>query len=100
MQILRSRVVLSVLSLMAVSSCPSFGSLMWPQRGHDATPREMALAAKDCTCEVDPVEISSWLAYDLLPTTMGAAKAQAPGTYRGNRSSERSSAVLDRHRPT
>ena len=59
-----------------IDRCPSLGSLMWPQRGHDATPREMALAAKDCSCEVDPVEISSWFAYDLLPSTMGVARAQ------------------------
>jgi hypothetical protein len=58
-----------------IDRCPSFGSLTWPQRGHDATPREMARAAKDCSCEVDPVEISSWFAYDLLPTTMGVARA-------------------------
>jgi len=59
-----------------IDRCPSFGSLTWPQRGHDATPREMALAARDCTCEVDPVEISSWFAYDLVPSTMGIARAQ------------------------
>jgi hypothetical protein len=59
-----------------IDRCPAFGSLMWPQRGHDATPREMAVAAKDCSCEVDPVEISSWFAYDLLPSTMGVARAQ------------------------